>query len=374
MTTPPSAGDKFNICVHYRQAPTLASQHTIYFTVLPRLMMLTVMRAIHQRLDILSSEDYMFYYQNAIVSPLVSVGKLGLEQGVVTIHLPFSNLFEGEMHFNLVSAVLAKNRFVINADLGLYDDQRMDAAIARTVAPDEIGRVVEDGLLPFKTYQVIKGRRILFFNHVLFTVSNHPVTKEEVLFAVEVVRRSGNLVKKQMVRKLASGGNMVFSTFFAYSMMRMIELGLSNHLIRTLGVQPSDFVAEKIAEQLLRMISEDMGTMIHRGCFSGLKYPFGIDLRANVIIACKVVNFFGKRYDFLDLEEMIAGAENFVESLDHVNPYQGVDFDESLCMICLEPLSGHLLGTTVPCGHPYHQGCWRAYHNAEEDHMVMAKR
>ncbi len=282
MTTPPSAGDKFDICVRYGRALTLALQHTIYFTVSPRLMMLTVMRAVHQRFDILSSEDYMFYYQNAVVSPHVSVGKLGLEQELVNIHLPFSNFFKGEMHFNLVSAVLAKNRLIVNADSGLYDDQRMDAAIARIVAPDEIGRIVEDGLLPFKTYRVIKGRRILFFNHVLFTVSNHPVTEEEVLFAVEAVRRSGNLVKKRMVRKLEFGGNMVFGTFFAYSMMRMIKLGSSNHLIRTLGVQPSDFVAAKIAEQLLRMISEDMGTMIHPGCLDGLKYCFGINLRANI--------------------------------------------------------------------------------------------
>jgi hypothetical protein len=174
----------------------LALQHTIYFMVSPRLMMSMVMRAICQRFDILSSEDYMFYYQNAIISPLVSVGKLGLEQGSVIIHLPFSNFFEGEMHFNLVSAVLTKNKFVVNADSGLYDDQRMDAAIARIVAPDKIGRIVEDGLVPFKTYWVIKGRRILFFNHVLFTVSNHPATEEEVLFTVEVVRRSGDLVKK----------------------------------------------------------------------------------------------------------------------------------------------------------------------------------
>ena len=92
----------------------------------------------------------------------------------------------------------------------------MDTAIARIVAPSKIGRIVENGLLPFETYRVIKGRRILFFNHVLFTVSNHPVTKEEVLFAVEVVRRSGDLVKKQMVRKLESRGNMVFGTFFVY--------------------------------------------------------------------------------------------------------------------------------------------------------------
>ncbi len=153
--------------------------------------------------------------------------------------------------------------------------------------------------------------------------------------------------------------------------MWMIKLGSSDHLIRTLGVQPSDFVTAKIAKQLLRLISEDMGTMIHPGCLGGLKYRFGINLRDNVIIACKVVNFFGKRYDFL--EEVLAGAENFVESLDCVNPYQGVDFDELLCMICLEPLSGHLLGGTVPWGHPYHQGCWRAYCNAEEDHTVMAK-
>ncbi len=74
--------------------------------------------------------------------------------------------------------------------------------------------------------------------------------------------------------------------------MRMIKLGLSNHLIRTLGVQPSDFVAAKIAKQLLRMISEDMGTMIYPGCLGGLKYCFGSDLRANVIIAHKAVNFF----------------------------------------------------------------------------------
>jgi hypothetical protein len=270
----------------------LALQHTIYFTVSPRLMMSTVMRAIRQRFDILSSEDYMIYHQNAIVSPLVSVGKLGLEQGLVIICLPFSNFFEGEMHFNLVLAVLAENRFAINADLGLYNDQRMDTAIARIVAPDEIGRIVEDGLLPFKTFQVNKGRQILFFNHVLFTVSNHPVMEEEVLFAVEVVCRSGDLVKKQMVRKLESGGNMVFGTFFAYSMMWMIKLGLSNHLIKTLGVQPSDFVVVRIAKQLLRMISEDIGTMIHPGCLGGLNYCSGIDLRANVIIACKVVNFF----------------------------------------------------------------------------------
>ncbi len=59
--------------------------------------------------------------------------------------------------------------------------------------------------------------------------------------------------------------------------MRMIKLGSSDHLIRTLGVQPSDFVAAKIAERLLRMISEDMGTMIHPGCLGGLKYPFGIN-------------------------------------------------------------------------------------------------
>ncbi len=92
--------------------------------------------------------------------------------------------------------------------------------------------------------------------------------------------------------------------------------------------------------------------MIHPECLGDLKYCFDINLRANVIIARKVVNFFGKRYDFL--EEVLAGAENFVKSLDHINPYQGVDFDESLCMICLEPLSGHLLWATVPCGHPYH--------------------
>jgi hypothetical protein len=213
MTTPPSEGDKFDICVCYGQALTLASQHTIFSTVSPRLMMSTVMRAVCQRFDILSSEDYMFYYQNIVISPLVSVGKLGLEQGLVIIHLPFSNFFEGEMHFNLVLAVLAKNRFVVNADLGLYDDQCMDAAIARIVAPDEIGRIVEDGLLPFKTYRVIKGRWILFFSHVFFTVSNHLVTEEDVLFAVEVVRCSGDLVKKRMVRKLESGGNIVFGTF-----------------------------------------------------------------------------------------------------------------------------------------------------------------
>jgi hypothetical protein len=266
MTTPPSAGDKFDICVRYGQALMLALQQTIYFTVSPRLMMLTMMRAVRQRFDILSSEDYMFYYQNDVVSPLVSVGELGLEQGSVIIHLPFSNFFEGEMHFNLVSAVFAKKRFVVNADLGLYNDQRMDAAIARIVAPDKIGRIVEGGLLPFETYQVIKGRRILFFNHVLFTVSNHLTMEEEALFAAEVVRRSGNLVKKRMARKLESGGNMVFGTFFAYSMMWMIKLWLSDHLIRTLGVQPSDFVTAKIAKQLLRMISEDMGTMIHPGC------------------------------------------------------------------------------------------------------------
>ncbi len=174
----------------------LAMQHTIYFTVSPRLMMLTVMRAICQRFDILSSEDYMLNYQNAVIFPLISVGKLGLEQGSVIIHLPSSNLFEGKMHFNLVLAVLAKNRFVINADSGLYDDQRMDAAIARIVAPDKFGRIVEDGLLPFE-YQVIKGRQILFLYYVLFTVSNHLATEEEVLFAVEVVRRSGNSVKNK---------------------------------------------------------------------------------------------------------------------------------------------------------------------------------
>jgi hypothetical protein len=196
MTTPPSAGDKFDICVHYRQALTLASQHTIYFMVSPKLMMSMVMRAIRQRFDILSSEGYMFYYQNAIVSPLVSVGKLGLEQGLVIIHLPFSNFFEGEMQFNLVLAVLAKNRFVVNADSGLYNDQHMDSAIARIIVPDKIRRIVEDGLLQFETYWVIKGRQILFFNHVLFTVSNHLATEGEVLFAVEVVRRSGDLVKK----------------------------------------------------------------------------------------------------------------------------------------------------------------------------------
>ncbi len=91
----------------------------------------------------------------------------------------------------------------------------MDAAIARIVivVPDKIGRIVEDGLLPFKKYRVINGRRILFFNHVLFTVSNHLAMEEEVLFAVELVRRSGDSVKKQMVRKLESRGNMVFGTF-----------------------------------------------------------------------------------------------------------------------------------------------------------------
>ncbi len=119
MTTPPSAGYEFNICVRYGQALALALQHTIYFTVLPRLMMSAVMRAVRQSFDILSSEEYMLYYQNAVVSPLVSVGELGLEQGLVIIHLPFSNFFEGEMHFNLVSAVLAENRFIVNADLGL---------------------------------------------------------------------------------------------------------------------------------------------------------------------------------------------------------------------------------------------------------------
>ncbi len=97
----------------------LALQHMIYFTVSPRLMILMVMRAVCQRFDILSSEDYMFHYQNAVVSPLVSVGKLGLEQGSVIIHLPFSNFFEGKMHFNLVSAVLAENMFVVNADSGV---------------------------------------------------------------------------------------------------------------------------------------------------------------------------------------------------------------------------------------------------------------
>jgi hypothetical protein len=214
MTTPPSAGDKFDVCVRYGRALMLALQHTIYFTVSPRLMMLTVMRAVCQRFEILSSEDYMFYYQNAVVSPLISVGELGLEQWLVIIHLPFLNFFEGEMHFNLVLAVFAKNRFVVNADSGLYDDQRMDAAIARILAPDKIGRIVEGGLLPFKKYRIIKGRQILFFNHVLFTVSNHPATEKEVLLAVEVLCCSGNLVKKQMVRKLESGGNMVFGMFF----------------------------------------------------------------------------------------------------------------------------------------------------------------
>jgi hypothetical protein len=81
------------------------------------------------------------------------------------------------------------------------------------LSPDEIGRIVEDRLLPFKKYRAIKGRRILFFNHVLFTVSNHPAMEEEVLFAVELVRRSGDLVKKRMVRKLESRGHKVFGTF-----------------------------------------------------------------------------------------------------------------------------------------------------------------
>ncbi len=72
----------------------------------------------------------------------------------------------------------------------------MDAAIARIVVPDKTGRIVEVGLLPFEKYRVIDGRRILFFNHVLFTVSNHPATEEEVLFAVELVQRSGDSVKK----------------------------------------------------------------------------------------------------------------------------------------------------------------------------------
>ena len=169
----------------------------------------------------------------------------------------------------------------------------------------------------YQKYRVKIGGEKVFFKRDIYILhkpksarngSAHSDTsyfEEEILFEIELLRRSEKALKNRMFKSKETGGMVVFGPWWNYAFRRLLELSLSNNIsVESL----SDYTAVKIIRSLFHFITDDLKDVVKPGKLTAMKDAFGVDWLGNITTARKVVNQCGMWEQILDKELSVVEA------------------------------------------------------------------
>jgi hypothetical protein len=320
------------------------------YKVCPGILMFKVFNNFCNERNLVQGDNF-FYFWNEVNPPGRRASDIGLENGSEICHIHVLGIFNPEEMFEV-----GCHPTIVNLNYGLFGEERMAVGIGNSAVRNDLVTVEGDGLLPFESYRVRDEFAHEFFLRKLYMSDHLEVQEEELLFEVEMISRSGVLVKKLMFQEQCTV--MVLGTWYNYAFWRMLALGSSNYYTTLSGRPRSNFVAVILFERLLEMITFNLVNIIRPGQIHLLKNVLGVDFRRSMRHARMVVRLFGDRYAFL--EGRLALAEARVRSLRLPRARDMVRLESVTCSICLELLSSNSVGFTS-CGHSYHCKCWGDY-------------
>ncbi len=211
---------------------------------------------------------------------------------------------------------------------GFYSEECMSRLIERLMEESPIELVaagqdlVSSNYPSHEQYRAKIGEEKVFFKRDIYNRHNpnsarsgrvKPDTsyfEEEILFEIELLRRSEKALKNRMFKNKETGGMVVFGPWWNYAFRRLLELPLSNNIsAESLG----NYTAVKIIQSLFHFITHDLNDIVKSGKLSAMKNAFGVDWLGNITTARKVVNQCGTQAHFLDKE--LSVVEAHVESI-----------------------------------------------------------
>lgn len=211
---------------------------------------------------------------------------------------------------------------------GIYSEECMSQIIERLLndAPIELIVSAATGGSPssssrpsYQKYRPKSGAEKIFFLRDVYNLhdpktcssvpSDTSYFEEEILFEIELLRRSEKAVKNRMFKNKEKGVMVVFGPWWNYAFQRLLEVCLSNCSAESFG----EFTAVKVIRSLFHFITDDLKDIVKPGSLTKAKAQFGLDWLHNIATARKVVNQCGVRAHFLDKELSIVEAH--VESL-----------------------------------------------------------
>lgn len=210
---------------------------------------------------------------------------------------------------------------------GIYSEECMTRIIERLLneAPIELIVSAAAGGSPssssrpsYQKYRPKSGAEKSFFMRDIYNLhdpktssvsSDTSYFEEEILFEIELLRRSEKAVKNRMFKNKDKGVMVVFGPWWNYAFQRLLEVCSSNCSAESLG----DYTAVKIIRSLFHFITDDLKEIVKPGSLNKAKANFGLDWLHNIATARKVVDQCGVRAQFLDQE--LSVVEAHVESL-----------------------------------------------------------
>jgi len=133
--------------------------------------------------------------------------------------------------------------------------------------------------------------------------------EEDILFEIEVLRRSEKAVKKRMFKLKETGGMIIFGPWWNYPVQRLLELSTDkNFTAKNFG----QYTAVKIMRSLFSFITNDLNDVVETGCLQALSSNSGVDWMKNIKTVRRIVNHCGLNPL---LEKELSAVEVHVEGL-----------------------------------------------------------
>jgi hypothetical protein len=149
---------------------------------------------------------------------------------------------------------------------GVLDKDIMTDVIAALIERGHINEIVpeedEAAPPPHKRYHVQQDQERDFYHRSLYTAhqdrgmdfGDHSET--EVLFEIETIRQYGKAAKKQLMMIREWGGQLMFTHWLNYGLIRVIEILSSNVLVYRHGGGFHPFVGARIVEGIMRFVAD----------------------------------------------------------------------------------------------------------------------
>jgi hypothetical protein len=192
-------------------------------------------------------------------------------------------------------------------------------------------------------------------------------------------RQSANLVwlqKKQLIKNRKWGGQLLFTHWLNYGLIRVIEISSSNVFVYRHGGEFSPFVGARIVAGIMQFIANSMmmtpnapGNVIGRGRVGLLNEAFCVNLPTAVQKTKNVLDFcmrFGNGVSlphsiyFSYLQHAWDAANVTLQDLMGPAVDLAVNQNDRCCPVCLDLVLSRKFRIPA-CGHPIHMSCWRSY-------------
>jgi hypothetical protein len=122
--------------------------------------------------------------------------------------------------------------------------------------------------------------------------------KTEVLFEIKTICQSGKAVKNRLMRNRKWGGQLMFTHWLNYGLIRVIEILSSKVLMYRHGGGFHPFVGARIDKGIMRFVANGMmvtpdspGNVVGRGRVGALNEVFSVHLPAAVQKMKSVLEF-----------------------------------------------------------------------------------